>query len=163
MGAEYYLWTLQIQNFLGYEVDGSQTSIENPSCYLYNAGINKIRLTAINMDGCVNSVLANNIYVNDMNLAQERKSSAFASEDGEYPINISESIINVYPTILSKQQETINVYSNEAEVEYGIYTTNGTLILSGKNAYSFQIILPHMMEGMYVLKLNGKYIKLIKL
>jgi hypothetical protein len=115
------------------------------------------------MDGCVNSVLANNIYVNDMNLAQERKSSAFASEDGEYPINISESIINVYPTILSKQQETINVYSNEAEVEYGIYTTNGTLILSGKNAYSFQIILPHLMEGMYVLKLNGKYIKLIRL
>ncbi len=163
MGAEYYLWTLQIQNFLGYEVDGSQTSIENPSCYLYNAGINKIKLTAINMDGCVNSVLANNIYVNDMNLAQERKSSAFASEDGEYPINISERIINVYPTIISKQQEVINVYSNEDEVEYGIYTTNGTLILSGKNAYSFQIILPHMMEGMYVLKLNDQYIKLIRL
>ena len=163
-GAENYLWTLQLQYFLGYEVEGSQTSIKNPSCYLYNAGQNKIKLTAINADGCKHSITAENIYVNEVSVADERKMSAFATEDGEYPIYISdENVINVYPTIITKDQEAINVYSDASEVEYCIYTTNGTKILSGKNSNSFQILLPYMNEGMYVLKLNGKYVKLIRL
>ena len=163
-GAETYLWTLQLQYFLGYEVEGTQTRIESPSCYLYNPGINKIKLTATNEDGCKHTILAGNIYVSDLELIEEGRISAFATEEGQYPINISNTNkIEVYPTIINTEQEVINVKSNEENVEYSIFTTNGNLILSGRNAYSFQIKLPYISEGMYILKLNDQYIKLIKL
>lgn len=163
-GAETYLWTLQLQYFLGYEVEGTQTRIENPSCYLYNPGINKLKLIATNEDGCSHTILAGNIYVSDLELIEEGRISAFATEEGQYPINISNSNkIEVYPTIITSEQEVINVNSNEEEVEFSIYTTNGNLILSGRNSSSFQIILPNIPKGMYILKLNDQYIKLIRL
>lgn len=164
IGAEEYLWTLQLQYFLGYEVEGSQTSIAEPSCYLYNPGVNKLKLTAINEDGCKHTVLAENIYVNELEFVDDRRVSAFATEEGEYPTyTLDEFIINVYPTILAQEQNIINVHTNEADVAYSIYTTKGTLLLSGIDSYSFQIKLPYMNEGMYILKINDKYIKLIRL
>jgi hypothetical protein len=69
-GAENYLWTLQLQYFLGYEVEGAQTSIKNPSCYLYNPGVNNLRLTAKNEDGCSHTISTNNIYVNNADMRQ---------------------------------------------------------------------------------------------
>lgn len=164
VGADEYLWTLQLQYFLGYEVEGSKTSIAEPSCYLYNPGVNKLKLTAINEDGCKHTVLAENIYVNEVEFIDERRASAFATEQGEYPAHtLDEVIVNVYPTIITKEQDIINVHTNEAEVEYSIFTTKGTLLQSGIDSYSFQIKLPYMQEGMYILKLNDKYIKLIRL
>ena len=164
VGADEYLWTLQLQYFLGYEVEGSKTSIAEPSCYLYNPGVNKLKLTAINEDGCKHTVLAENIYVNEVEFIDERRASAFATEQGEYPAHtLDEVIVNVYPTIITKEQDIINVHTNEAEVEYSIFTTKGTLLQSGTESNSFQIKLPYMQEGMYILKLNDKYIKLIRL
>jgi hypothetical protein len=164
VGADEYLWTLQLQYFLGYEVEGSQTSLAEPSCYLYNPGINKLKLTAINEDGCKQTAVAENIYVNELDFVDERRVSAFATEDGQYPTKVLDgNIINVYPTIISEDHEIINVHSNEDFVEYSIFTTKGTLLLSGTDSYSFKIKLPYMQEGMYILKLNDKYIKLIRL
>jgi hypothetical protein len=126
--------------------------------------VNKLKLTAINEDGCKHTVLAENIYVNEVEFIDERRASAFATEQGEYPAHtLDEVIVNVYPTIITKEQDIINVHTNEAEVEYSIFTTKGTLLLSGIDSYSFQIKLPYMQEGMYILKLNDKYIKLIRL
>ena len=164
VGADEYLWTLQLQYFLGYEVEGSQTSLAEPSCYLYNPGINKLKLTAINEDGCKQTAVAENIYVNELDFVDERRVSAFATEDGQYPTKVLDgNIINVYPTIISEDHEIINVHSNEDIVEYSIFTTKGTLLQSGTDSYSFKIKLPYMQEGMYILKLNDKYIKLIRL
>ena len=164
-GAESYLWTLQLQYFLGYEVEGSQTSIKNPSCYLYNEGINKLRLTAKNSDGCSHTVSAGNIYVNSLPTnPEERRLSAFATEEGEYPsISPNNELILVYPTLITDDVEFISIKSNEQEVSYSIYNAQGSVILEGTNSYSFKIQLPYMQKGMYIIELNGKYIKLIRL
>ena len=163
-GAETYLWTLQLQYFLGYEVEGTQTSVENPSCYLYNAGINKLRLTAKNEDGCSHSISAGNLYVNNVALAEDRKYSTFFSEEEELPfITPSQGFISAYPTLITDEVEYLNVKSNEEKVLYSIYDTYGNVILTGENSSSFRIKLPYMQKGIYVLEVNGKYIKLIRL
>jgi hypothetical protein len=164
-GAESYLWTLQLQYFLGYEVEGTQTSIKDPSCYLYNEGINKLRLTAKNSDGCSHTISAGNIYVNNINTNEyERKYSVFATQDGEYPdISSNQEFVLVYPTLITDEVEFINIKSNEHEVSYSIYNAQGHVIAEGTDSYSFQIQLPYMPKGMYIIELNGKYIKLIRL
>ena len=163
-GAETYLWTLQLQYFLGYEVDGTQTSIKDPSCYLYNAGMNKLRLTAKNDDGCSHTITANNIYVNNMASNLQIRHSAFATEEGEYPsLNADCDEVFAYPTLITDEVEYININSDEEEVLFAIYDTQSNLILQGRNSYSFQIKLPFMGKGMYILELNGKYIKIIRL
>ncbi len=162
-GAETYLWTLQLQYFLGYEVEGTQTSIKNPSCYLYNAGINRLKLTAKNEEGCFHTISAGNIYVNSV-IGAEYRNSVFAAEDGEYPtLSPNNEVIIAYPTLIADEVEYINVTSNEDEVLFTIYDTNGNVTLEGKDSYSFQIKLSYMSKGMYILKLNDKYIKLIRL
>ena len=163
-GAESYLWTLQLQYFLGYEVEGSQTSIKDPSCYLYNEGINKLRLTAKNSDGCSHTISAGNIYVSGFPNGSERKFSLFATEAGEYPnLSPNQELLLAYPTLITDDVEFIDIKSDEQDVSYSIYNANGNVIVEGVDSYSFQIKLPYMPQGMYVLKLNGKYIKLIRL
>lgn len=163
-GAETYLWTLQLQYFLGYEVEGTQTSIKDPSCYLYNNGINKLRLTAKNEDGCSHTISAGNIYVNNAVMNIENRISVFATKEGEYPtLDPDNEIILAYPTLITDEVESINISSNEEEVLFSIYDTYGNVILDGSDSYSFRIKLPYMNKGMYILKLNGKYIKLIRL
>jgi hypothetical protein len=132
-GAESYLWTLQLQYFLGYEVEGTQTSIKDPSCYLYNEGINKLRLTAKNSDGCSHTISAGNIYVNNINTNEyERKYSVFATQDGEYPdISSNQEFVLVYPTLITDEVEFINIKSNEHEVSYSIYNAQGHVIAEG--------------------------------
>jgi hypothetical protein len=164
IGAKSYLWTLQLQYFLGYEVEGTQTSVENPSCYLYNGGINKLRLTAKNEDGCSHTISAGNLYVNNVVASSERRHSAFFTEEEEPPfITPSQEFTSAYPTLLTDEVEYLNVKSNDERVFYSIYDTNGNTILKGENSSSFRIKLPYMPKGIYVLKLNGKYIKLIRL
>lgn len=163
-GAESYLWTLQLQYFLGYEVEGTQTSVENPSCYFYNGGINKLRLTAKNQDGCSHTISAGNLYVNNVATTSERRYSTFFTAEEELPfINPGGEFISAYPTLLTDEVEYLNVNSNDEKVLYSIYDTYGNTILTGENSYSFRIKLPYMPKGIYVLKLNGKYIKLIRL
>ena len=163
-GAENYLWTLQLQYFLGYEVEGAQTSIKNPSCYLYNPGVNNLRLTAKNEDGCSHTISTNNIYVNNTIVNSEVRNSFFADEEIEYSVlSPNTEAILVYPTLITDDVEKLNITSRESEVQFSIYNANGKVILEGNGSYSFQIKLPYMQQGMYVLKLNGKYFKLIKL
>ena len=163
-GANTYLWTLQLQYFLGYEVEGTQTRVKNPSCYLYNSGINKLRLTAKNEDGCSQTISANNLYVNGVAVAEERKYTTFFTDEEELPFIIpSQEFISAYPTLLTDEVEYLNVNSSDENVLYSIYDAYGNVILTGENSYSFRIKLPYMPKGMYVLKLNGKYIKLIRL
>ena len=163
-GAENYLWTLQLQYFLGYEVEGAQTSIKNPSCYLYNPGVNNLRLTAKNEDGCSHTISTNNIYVNNTIVNSEVRNSFFIDEEIEHSVlSPNTEAILVYPTLITDDVEKLNITSRESEVQFSIYNANGKVILEGNGSYSFQIKLPYMQQGMYVLKLNGKYIKLIKL
>ncbi len=163
-GAENYLWTLQLQYFLGYEVEGAQTSIKNPSCYLYNPGVNNLRLTAKNEDGCSHTISTNNIYVNNTIVNSEVRNSFFTDEEIEHSVlSPNTEAILVYPTLITDDVEKLNITSRESEVQFSIYNANGKVILEGNGSYSFQIKLPYMQQGMYVLKLNGKYIKLIKL
>lgn len=160
-GAESFLWTLQLQYFLGYEVEGAQTNIKDPSCYLYNPGINKIRLLAKNEDGCTHSVQAGNIYVNEVPLFSDRKLSVFVAKNEEYPSDMT--LIKVYPTIITDEVNVININTNEENVSFIIYDTNGHKVLEGSGAYTFDVYLPYMKQGIYVLKINDKYIKLIRL
>ena len=163
-GASTYLWTLQLQYFLGYEVEGAKTSIKEPSCYLYNSGINKLKLTAKNEDGCSHTICAENIYVNNVVLPSQKRNSAFATEEGEYPnLSPNQEIALAYPTLITDDIEFINVNSNEQEVSYFIYNAQGNIIAEGIGSYSFQIKLPYMPKGMYILEIKGKFIKLIRL
>jgi hypothetical protein len=123
-----------------------------------------LRLTAKNEDGCSHSISAGNLYVNNVALAEDRKYSTFFSEEEELPfITPSQGFISAYPTLITDEVEYLNVKSNEEKVLYSIYDTYGNVILTGENSSSFRIKLPYMQKGIYVLEVNGKYIKLIRL
>ena len=44
--ADEYLWNLVIQEYNDSVIYGTTSALENPSCYIYNKGYHKLKLTA---------------------------------------------------------------------------------------------------------------------
>ena len=64
------VWVLQVQDNLlgdGKEIDGCTSHVTHPSCYLYNIGQNKIKLTTTSPKRCKETIVAENLYVQGVN------------------------------------------------------------------------------------------------
>lgn len=165
-----YKWTLQIQEFIeGMSIDGATTDVENPACYVYNAGINKIRLDvqtstrdASGTMYCRSSVTADNIEVID-NGMYRNKFSGFVTGDGDdWQLTSVVETVSVYPTILDGASGKVTIETNKESYGVELYNVGGRLIYaeSGLSGTS-EIVLPFLQSGTYVLGIDGIPFKII--
>ena len=157
IGGTLYNWTLQVQK------DGllaQPSEKESPVCYLYNPGLNQIRLEVINANKCKSVVTADNIFVTG--LPDNRSSSFFADDEANEQILATESYIRVFPTILI-DENIVNIQSNIERYDVVITDVAGKVMLVAENlTMSSTLDLAFLPNGIYILNASGNAFKLIK-
>lgn len=126
--ADNYLWNLELQYYTGSEIEGLTSYIENPVCYLYNPGQNKIRLTAKNLLGCESQVTAENIYIQSSSVKRATVNSHF--ENSEFIPQFSDGSaidFEIYPTITAG--EAVNIYYSKGLFHYAIVNSIGQVMM----------------------------------
>ncbi len=162
--ADKYVWTLELQYYRGYEIKGTTSYIENPICYLYNTGQNKIRLTATNKEGCVGNITAENIYVSNSSSNSVYDMSFFANEVEDDKLKASSELcITANPTILSDENYVLYVKTNLKNYSYKIVDLIGRILLSGySDRENQELDLSGLQSGGYLLNIEGKIIRIVK-
>lgn len=157
IGGTLYNWTLQVQK------DGllaQPSEKESPVCYLYNPGLNQIRLEVMNANKCKSVVTADNIFVTG--LPDSRSSSFFAEDEANEQMLATESYIRVFPTILI-DENIVNVQSNIERYDVVITDVAGKVMLVAENlTMSSTLDLAFLPNGIYILNASGNAFKLIK-
>lgn len=127
--ADSYLWNLELQYYTGVEVEGLTSYIENPVCYLYNDGQNKIRLTAKNSLGCEGSVTAENIYIRNSGYKSALVGSHFVQDEHIFNLVEEKSDFEVYPTVTTS--ESVKVFYSGDRFHYVIVDIMGRIVYEG--------------------------------
>lgn len=129
---------------------GRTTSyLENPVCYLYNPGQNKIRLTAKNSLGCESSVTAENIYIQSSALRRGIVYSHFDEDESEGCYIAPEDQFDVFPTIT--EGEDVNVVFSGGGFQYTVISSSGTIIANGTASHSVRISFTGVACGLYTI------------
>lgn len=154
-GADSYVWNLELQYYTGQEIEGLKSYLENPVCYLYNQGQNKIRLTARNSLGCEASVTAENLYIQRSLLRSAEATSHFEPEQ-DFNISTEALVFNVYPTIVGG--EDVNVYYSGGEFKYLLTNSIGEILFEAEADSYIRVPFESQPQGLYQLcvwPLNG--------
>lgn len=147
--ADSYLWNLELQYYTGVEVEGLTSYLENPVCYLYNPGQNKIRLTAKNSLGCESSVTAENIYIQSSSL---RRGEAFSHFDDDVPLEVTsepQGEFDVYPTITSGA--AVSVRFSGGDFRYIMFNAVGQVVFDGDAEFVAEIPFANVATGLYTI------------
>lgn len=164
LNADYYVWTLEFQdNYLGDGkiVEGARSSLESPVCYMYNKGLNRIRLYVANLDGCEAIKESDNIYVSGNASSRSGMSSYFEEEGGLDFRKDEKEFINVYPT-MATQGETINIVSNYETLTVVMTDTLGRVIINTSYPSSNAAIdTTGIIQGTYTMSVNGRIFRII--
>ena len=156
-GGSIYNWTLQVQKD-GYEAQSSEK--EDPVCYLYNPGINTIKLEVVSSNRCRNSVTANNINV----ILAEGRSYPIIShfeESREQLLSVA-PYMNVSPTLLI-DESVLTINSNIDRYDVIVTDIAGKVMLTAENlGLRSQLNLDFLPDGIYILHASGNTFKLIK-
>lgn len=156
-GGSIYNWTLQVQKD-GYEAQSSEK--EDPVCYLYNPGINTIKLEVVSSNRCRNSITANNINV----ILAEGRSYPIIShfEESREQLLAVASYMNVSPTLLI-DESVVNINSNIDRYDVIVTDIAGKVMLTAENlGLRSQLNLDFLPDGIYILHASGNTFKLIK-
>lgn len=147
-GADSYVWNLELQYYTGVEVEGLKSYLENPVCYLYNQGQNKIRLTAKNAMGCEGSVTAENLYIQTSSLRSAEAVSHFADPDKESSRMIAESaMFNLYPTVTDG--EPLKLFYSDGAFRYTLFNSLGQVIEEAEAESYVEIPMKQCQAGLY--------------
>lgn len=156
-GGSIYNWTLQVQKD-GYEAQSSEK--EDPVCYLYNPGINTIKLEVVSSNRCRNSITANNINV----ILAEGRSYPIIShfeESREQLLSVA-PYVNVSPTLLI-DESVVTINSNIDRYDVIVTDIAGKVMLTAENlGLRSQLNLDFLPDGIYILHASGNTFKLIK-
>ncbi|MCQ2351557.1 MAG: hypothetical protein MJ003_06245 [Paludibacteraceae bacterium] len=152
-GADSYLWNLELQYYTGSEVEGLKSYKENPVCYLYNPGQNKIRLTAKNSKGCEASITAENIYIQSASVRDVMAMSYFEPEDNVFINQKGINEFEVYPTITNGG--IVKVLYSGGKFTYSVINVVNQNVLSGESDYVANIDFSMMPAGGYLLYLSS--------
>lgn len=156
-GGSIYNWTLQVQKD-GYEAQSSEK--EDPVCYLYNPGINTIKLEVVSSNRCRNSITANNINV----ILAEGRSYPIIShfeESREQLLSVA-PYMNVSPTLLI-DESVLTINSNIDRYDVIVTDIAGKVMLTAENlGLRSQLNLDFLPDGIYILHASGNTFKLIK-
>lgn len=156
-GGSIYNWTLQVQKD-GYEAQSSEK--EDPVCYLYNPGINTIKLEVVSSNRCRNSITANNINV----ILAEGRSYPIIShfeESREQLLSVA-PYMNISPTLLI-DESVVTINSNIDRYDVIVTDIAGKVMLTAENlGLRSQLNLDFLPDGIYILHASGNTFKLIK-
>ncbi|MBQ3930574.1 MAG: hypothetical protein II708_06455, partial [Paludibacteraceae bacterium] len=147
--ADSYLWNLELQYYTGVEVEGLTSYMENPVCYLYNPGQNKIRLTAKNSLGCESSVTAENIFIQSTSL---RRGEAFSHFDDDVQAEVHlepQGEFDVYPTLTEGSGVRVS-YSN-GDFHYIVVNAVGRIVFEGDAEFGVEIPFGSVAAGIYTI------------
>lgn len=157
LGTTVYNWTLQVQKD---DYRAQRSEKEEPVCYLYNPGINKIILEATSENKCKSTIVADNINVISTQERNAKVNSFF--EDDNIQIMAFEEEINVYPTILV-DEAIVNIKSNIEQYNLVISDVAGKVMLTAENlTMSNKLDLAFLPKGIYIMKAANKSFKIIK-
>jgi hypothetical protein len=155
-------WVLQIQdNFMGdgNSYDGTTSNLVNPSCYLYNVGQHKIKLTTTSTNGCSETTVAENIFV--QGVTQRNMPTSHFGETENVPNQYA--LQQVYPTLLNAENGyTVHIASNKQTYPVALYNLIGNPILKQTSSYNTLLDLSFMAQGSYLLQVDNTIYKLIK-
>lgn len=156
-------WVLQLQeNYMGDGriVEGATSTLVNPSCYLYNLGQHKIKLTTTSKNGCNETVLAENIYVEG---AQGRAIQSYFETEDTYQIG-NLWLQEVFPTLLNAQNGyTIQINTNKKNYPIALYNVVGQTLIAPFTANdNYQLSLHALQPGYYLLQVDGTIYKIFK-
>ena len=141
-------------------VEGSTSTLVNPSCYLYNLGQHKIKLTTTSKNGCNETVLAENIYVEG---AQGRAIESYFETEDSYQVG-QLWLQEVYPTLLNAQNGyTIHINTNKQNYQVALYNVVGQQLIDPFTANgNYNLPLPQLKAGYYLLQVDGTLYKIFK-
>lgn len=149
--ADRYLWNLELQYYTGTEISGLTSYVENPVCYLYNQGQNKIRLTAMNALGCYSSITAENIYIQASSLRGAEADSFFAEDEQANQHPVSEQVFDVYPTVTIGTP--VKAFYSGGDFVYTVYNSIGHVMAEGSASFSVEIPFDVVAAGLYTVRL----------
>ena len=165
VNAEEHLnqWVLQLQeNYMGdgRTVEGTTSNLVHPACYLYNLGQHKIKLTTTSKNGCNETVLAENIFVEG---AEGRNMQSYFETEDSYQLGHL-WIQEVSPTLLNAQNGyTLFIHTNKPTYSIALYNIMGqTLIVPTTVSGNYELPLHHLEQGFYLLQVDGKNYKICK-
>ena len=159
-----YVWTLQVQNFInGITNDGTKSNLDAPALYVYNPGVNKIKLEVQDELGCRKSL---ETAINVEGYYSGDKRSVFLSEEEIIGTILPQenNVIRVYPTLVTTAVDNIVTIYSSIE-NYTITLTNvvGQVLYSKDNCNAYEYInMSDFNPGNYLLTINSHVYKLIK-
>ena len=163
-----YAWSLQVQHWLADDIEGDVSNLQNPYCYLYNQGENRIRLKVMarRPDGgyCSSEVTADNIFVQGLPVSRSLPAGSSFIEDNEVVEEIMEeqsAWIEVYPTILTATGRTVHLRSNTDRLEYSLFDGSGRILMHGEFNGMGDLQVPQVPGGVCILEVNGRTFKLL--
>lgn len=156
-------WVLEIQeNWMGDGRinEGTTSQQVNPSCYLYNIGQHKIKLTTTTKSGCSETVLAENIFVEGVS---DRSMVSYFTPEEEAYIGGTFKVQQVHPTLVNAQNGyQVSVYTNKENYMVALYSLTGQVVYApqtfqGNSTHSFK----NTAAGTYLLRVDNTIYKLI--
>lgn len=158
-------WVLQIQdNFMGdgNSYNGTTSNAVNPTCYLYNVGQHKIKLTTTAANGCSETIVAENIFVQG---TTNRNMPTSHFESNEADASNALLLQTVYPTVLHADNGyTVQIKTNKTAYNVALYNTIGQIVLQKTGLHgNSTFTLTGMPKGTYLLQVDNTRYKLIKL
>ena len=159
-----YVWTLQVQNFIdGITNDGTKSNLEAPALYVYNPGVNKIKLEVQDELGCRKSL---ETAINVEGYYSGDKRSVFLSEEEIIGTTLTQenNVIRVYPTFVTSAVDNIvTIYSSIESYTVTLTNVVGQVIYSKDNCNAYEYInMSDFNPGNYLLTINSQVYKLIK-
>lgn len=159
-----YVWTLQVQNFIdGITNDGTKSNLEAPALYVYNPGVNKIKLEVQDELGCRKSL---ETAINVEGYYSGDKRSVFLSEEEIIGTTLPQenNVIRVYPTfVTSAVDDIVTIYSSIESYTVTLTNVVGQVIYSKDNCNAYEYInMSDFNPGNYLLTINSQVYKLIK-
>lgn len=159
-----YVWTLQVQNFIdGITNDGTKSNLEAPALYVYNPGVNKIKLEVQDELGCRKSL---ETAINVEGYYSGDKRSVFLSEEEIIGTTLPQenNVIRVYPTFVTSAVDNIvTIYSSIESYTVTLTNVVGQVIYSKDNCNAYEYInMSDFNPGNYLLTINSQVYKLIK-
>lgn len=157
------LWVLQIQeNWMGDGRinEGTTSSLINPSCYLYNVGQHKIKLTTTTNSGCTETIVAENLFVEGV--SDRTMTSYFVTEEPIYHDGTF-ALQQIHPTLLNPQNGyQVNIQTNKETYTVALYNVTGQTIIPAKTFHGNTIYAcQHIASGTYLLRVDNTIYKLI--
>lgn len=160
----HHVWVLQLQeDFMGdgRVVEGTTSNAIHPTCYLYNIGQNKIKLTTTSNAGCSQTLVAENIFVQGIN---DRAIDSFFADDNNPLVEGTFWTEIVAPTLLNAENNyTICIITNQINYRVGVYNLLGQAIVQPiVTTGNYWLSLSDVAAGTYLLYVNNTVYKLIK-